>query len=691
MAVEKPEKIKDVTINSLGPNSFDAGVDERGAWNAAANAITVGRNVMINSAGNIAKRYVKKRWLPDTVGFNGELRPVYYGGQVYYFVADDGKVKYIQSGDTSWTTCGGDNAVTTTEGLMTTFLRQNDCLLVLNGVDRLRYIDLSTMEMVQFSHINDPTNAPTYTATGITNSGSYKVYYGITFNGPGGGETAMSPILTATVSKDRSTWDSDGSEYVTIARNNSVPTGAVSWNLYAAVAIEGTSPAATDLVMLKSSIPNATTSLADNGSLPFDLYGGRGSDDNSTEGIIAKQGKDEAGTAILYGDPNNPYTLYFSGTSSEGVAFGVKDGAQRLELNKGTDYYPTAVVGFRNNQGLPNILALFNSTQGISKQQIISQKTITYSDGVINYWGADELNTGASSTASPYGVINYLGKLMFVSSEGIVAIDTQANVQNVLSSGLITRNVDKTFKSIMSSQYSKIVVAAANSKVYFAVPSRGYTYNNQIMVYDLENPDKPRWYVWDIKADWIGTVSPQNSNAFVYVRDGNKFYRLEEGFVSNDDDAASLAKPFAMVATGSLLSATQSRNSFFAISQVVFYMVDWVGDIDIEVGWYDEVGEPQSESRTFSSGSYALTTDAGWDNTIYFDDQDFTSQFGWDDILPIIGTAGAQKKRKRLKIELPDVVTNEMWFTISSNSSASWTCVMVAYEGVSIGIMADIG
>lgn len=689
MAVKKPVQIKDVNINSIGSNSFNGGLDQRGPWNIPANALSVARNAMVNSSGNVVKRYVKKRWLPDTVGFNGEVKAVYYGSQNYYFVADDGKVKYIQSGDLAWTDCGGDNEVTTTPGLMTTFLRINDCLLVLNGVDKLRYIDLSNMEMVVFEHVDDPSSAPTATATGITASGSNIVYYGVTYNGAGGGETNMSPILSQAVSKARSAWALDGSEYLTITNTDTPPPEAESWNLYASVSIEGSSPQSYDLVLLKSNIPLGTTTFDDNGSIPFNIYGGRGPTENSTEGIVAKMGKDETGTAILYGDPENPYTLYFGGTTEQGVAFGAKSGAERLELNKGTDFYPTSVIGFRNNQGLPNILALFNSSQGISKQQIISQKTINYDGGVINYWGADELNAGASSTSSPYATLTYLGKLLFPSSEGIVAIDTQAQIQNVLSSGIITEKVRDTYKSILSSQYEKIVATASNNKVFFAVPSRGYTYNNQIMIYDLNNPDNPIWYIWDVKADWIGTVSPRNSNSFVYIRDGNKFYRLEEGFVSQDDGAL-LSEHFPVVASGSLLPSNPGKNNFYAVSQAVFYVVNWVGDITIEISWFDKNGEPGSESRTFSSGSYALNDEAGWDNNIYFEGQDFTSQAGWDAVMPIVGIAGAQKRRERLKIDLPDIEVNELQFVISSNSNSSYDLVNVAYEGVNIGIIGDM-
>jgi hypothetical protein len=87
--------------------SFAAGLDERGDYNIPPDAISYGRNGRINSANNFTKRYSKKRWLPDSVGFNSEVSTVYYGGELIHFIADDGKMKYCRPNDTEWTDCGG--------------------------------------------------------------------------------------------------------------------------------------------------------------------------------------------------------------------------------------------------------------------------------------------------------------------------------------------------------------------------------------------------------------------------------------------------------------------------------------------------------------------------------------------------------------------------------------------------------
>ena len=106
MAVTEPVKVKAASITSSDVLSFAGGLDERGDYNIAPDSISYGRNAMVNSANNATKRLSKKRWLPDSVGFNSEVSTVYYNGELYYFIADDGKIKYCQDNDTAWTNCG---------------------------------------------------------------------------------------------------------------------------------------------------------------------------------------------------------------------------------------------------------------------------------------------------------------------------------------------------------------------------------------------------------------------------------------------------------------------------------------------------------------------------------------------------------------------------------------------------------
>lgn len=692
MAVTDPIKVKGAAIVSSDIVSLDAGLDERGDYNIAPNAISYGRNAMVNSSGNGGKRLSKKKWLPNSVGFNGELSTVYYNGQVYYFIADNGKVRYIQENQTTWTDCGGANVVTTTAGVITTFMRVNDWLLVMNGVDEMRYIDLSNFQMVQFTFVSNPTPAITAAATGITTTGSFKVYYAYTYNSNGGGETAISPILSQTVSKSRSTWKSDGTEYLTLTFNDTPPAGATSRNLYAAIALQGTTPVASDLAMLQSNIPLASASFVDNGSLGFNISFNTAPDTNSTRGLKVSSGSIANNIPVVYGDPDNPYDLNFGTLTDTGVSFGANNGGQRLPLMKGTNFYPTSVVGFRNNQNIPNLLALFSSTEGVSKQQIVSQKTLTYGNSTINYWGADDLNAGASSVYSPYGVVIHLGELMFPASYGITSLKTEANLQNVLSPSIVSDAVNQTYGTIKNANFNKIVGAAWNNLVAFAVPSRGYNYNNQLLIRDMTNREKPKWSVWDLAVDWIGSVSPYNQASFMYIRQGNEFYKLQETYVAEDENANGTSTPYPVTIEGSLKAFSQGKNSFFAATQAVVYLAKFIGSVDITVSYVDKKGKTKSKTKTFTNGSNRRNTAAGWGNPrlLY---RGFNSRMiGWSKQMPISGDSEAsQKITKRCRIRLPNPVINEYKISVSSNlENTSFDFVGSNLEGVNIGVIGDI-
>lgn len=692
MAVPDPIKVKGAAIVSSDIVSLDAGLDERGDYNIAPNAISKGLNAMVNSSGNGIKRLSKKKWLPNSVGFNGELSTVYYNGQVYYFIADNGKVRYIQENQTAWTDCGGANVVTTTAGVMTTFMRVNDWLLVMNGVDEMRYIDLTNFQMVQFTFVSNPVPAITAAATGITTTGSFKVYYVYTYNSNGGGETAISPILSQTVSKSRSTWKSDGTEYLTLTFNDTPPAGATSRNLYAAIALQGTTPVASDLAMLQSNIPVGSASFVDNGSLGFNISFNTAPDTNSTRGLKVRSGSIANNIPVVYGDPDNPYDLNFGTITDVGVSFGANNGGQRLPLMKGTNFYPTSVVGFRNNQNIPNLLTLFSSTEGVSKQQIVSQKTLTYGNSTINYWGADDLNAGASSVYSPYGVVIHLGELMFPASYGITSLKTEANLQNVLSPSIVSDAVSQTYATIKNANFNKIIGAAWNNLVAFAVPSRGYNYNNQLLIRDMTNRDKPKWAVWDLAVDWIGSISPYNQASFMYIRQGNQFFKLQESYVAEDENANGTSSPYPVTIEGSLKAFSQGKNSFFAATQAVVYLANFIGSVDITVSYVDKKGKTKSKTKTFINGSNRRNTAAGWGNPRLLYRGYNNRMVGWSRQMPISGDSEAsQKITKRCRIRLPNPVINEYKVSVSSNlENTSFDFIGSNLEGVNIGVIGDI-
>lgn len=693
MAVKEPVKVKGAAIvTPVQAVSFASGLDERGDYNIPPDALSYGRNVRVNSANNATKRLSRKRWLPDSVGFNSEVSTVYYGGEIIHFIADDDKVKYCRPTDTEWTDCGGSNSITTDEGVITTFLRVNDILFCMNGEDELRYVELATLGITVFTHADDPTAAITAVATGITASGAFKVYYAYTYNSDGGGETAISPILSQAVSKSRSTWASNGSEYLTLTFNDTPPTGATSRNLYAAIALQGTTPVASDLAMLKSNIALGDASFVDNGSIPFDITFNTAPDTNSTGGIKAAAGTMVGTIPVLYGDPDNPYDLYFGGLTDDGVSFGANNGAQRLPLLKGTNYYPTSVIGFRNNQNIPNLLALFSGTEGTSKQQIISQKTLTYGNTTITYWGADDLNAGASAVYARYGVVNYLGQLLFPSAMGITSLKTEQDLQNVLSPSIVSDPVSKTYGTIKNASFSKIVGAAWNNLVAMAIPSRGYNYNNQLLIYDLTNRNKPKWYIWDMEVNWVGTVSPPNSDSFFYIRQDNHFFRLIDSYTAEDEEADGTRTAFPVTVETALLSAVQARNSFFASTQAVVYVANFIGTLNVEVTYIDKKGKLKQKRKTFTEGSLSRNVFGGWGNPRLLWSSFNNRLINWSTPIPFLGQASANEKVvKRLRIRLPNPVVNEAKFKIWSElDNTSFDVVICAVEAVNIGVIGDI-
>lgn len=692
MAVTDPVKVKGSAVVSSDMMSLDMGLDERGDYNIAPNAMSLGRNAMVNSSGNGIKRLSKKKWLPNSVGFNGEISTVYYNNQVYYFIADNGKIRYIQENMAAWVDCGGANVVTTTPGAITTMMRVNNWLLIMNGVDEMRYIDLTTFNMVQFTFVANPIPAITAVATGIVASGSFKVYYAYTYNSNGGGETAISPILSQSVSKSRSTWVVAGTEYLTLTFNDTPPAGATSRNLYAAIALQGVSPVASDLAMLQSNIPVATASFVDNGSLGFNIDFNTAPSVNSTRGLKAKSGSIANNIPVVYGAPDNPYDLNFGSITETGVSFGANNGGQRLPLMKGTNFYPTSVIGFRNNQNIPNLLALFSSTESVSKQQIISQKTLTYGSTTITYWGADDLNAGASSVYSPYGVVLNLSELLFPSSEGITSFKTEANLQNVISPSIVSEAVSKTYKTIKNANFDKIVGAAWNNLAAFAVPSRGYNYNNQIIVRDMTNRDKPKWAIWDLVVDWIGSISPYNQASFMYIRQGNQFFKMQESYVAEDENADGTTTPYPVTMEGALKAFSQGKNSYFAANQAVVYLAEFVGTVDISITYINKKGDPKTKTKRFTNGSNQRNTQSGWGNPRLLWKTGTNRVIGWSKQIPISGASSAsQKKIKRCRIRLPNPVINEYKVSVASAlENTSFDFVGSNLEGINIGIIGDI-
>lgn len=690
MAVSNAVKVKRKNIKSVDVTSFADGLDQRGAENTSIDSISYGRNVMVDSRNLLTYRYGLEAWLPDTVGTVNEVFPALYNGEEYYFIADDGKVKYCKDGDIAWTNCRGTNVVTTTNGVITTFIRVQDFLLILNNTDKTRYIDLSTKNMVQATFVADPTAAPTAAVTGITGTGTAKVYYAIGWNTPTG-NTAISPILTQTVSKNRSMWKTDGTEYITVTRNNTPPAKATSWNLYAATAAAGGTIQASDMLLMQGGIDLSTTTFMDTGIISLDISQGTAPEDNSTDGFIAQYGIEVEGRPILYGIVGDEYAVRMGGDGEHPMDFSPTNGGYRAVLNKGTNYYPMSIVGWRNGQGIPSLTVLFSNTQGRSKQSVLEQQTITYGTFTFVVWGVTEQNYGAAGVSSPYAVVNNNGMLVFPTSAGFNKMDTEASMQNVISTKFIDQKIKETMSSISPSLLNKVVGAGWADKLYFTIPSRGYTYNNQIAVYDVSNKDRPKWYIFDIRAQWLGVISPDTETAFVYVCQDNHIYKLKPAYATFDTLSDGTTQPFPIEASGPLQGFNDAHTAFNAIIQVVFYLVEALGEIEVGISYLNKNGKVKTKTKKVNLGSYQASYDGGWSSTEYlFNDSVGGTALTWDELSPISNVETAEKRKKRQKMRMR-VITNEaQWFIRTGIGYNAVTLRSVSYESISLGVDADL-
>lgn len=690
MAVRNPAKIPKKNISSVDITGFSGGLYLNGEQNAKGNQVVDGHDVEMTIDGFLTPRKSLTPWLPDTIEDGYQIFPAIWEGEILNFTADDGKIRYCQDGDDDWTDCIGDNTITTQNGGKPMFLRVLDVLLVLNGGngDKLCYVKLSTKEVVKYAAVADPTTAPTAAATGITNSGSFKIYYGYTFSSATG-ETKLSNILTYTINKTRDTWKTDGSEYLTISRPAGNPANATKWNLYIALASTGGTIQDTDMLLLAGGLDLAQTSITDNGTLAIDIGRGNPPAVNSTDGPRVKYGIETNGRPVLFGDVDDPHNIWIGGDGDYALDFSSSNGGFRSQPSKGTNYYPASVIGFRNGQGIPSLTILFSNTQGISKQATLEQQTINYGNQSFVVWGVTEQNYGAAGVASSLGVVNYKGQLSFPSVDGFTSMDTQPQLQNVIATKEIDQDITPYSERIKVEALEEIVGTGWGNRVLWIVPSYGFDTPNEILIRDLNNNG-----AWNpplqIPATWIGTVSPPNSPAFVYIRQGKKTYKLFESFGTVDYFRNRGAIPFSTYAKGALIGINDARNAYQATVQAMFYLVGLIGDIRVGVNYRDQNGDMQTVFEDVEGPVYTLSSSGGWSDPQYVY-SGFATPGGWTTPALIDESASSlQRVDKRVPVPINDLASEVQWWIETAAGYNDYMLRVVSYEGENLGVKPDL-
>jgi hypothetical protein len=709
-------------ITTVDVPNFASGLNLNGAQQAPINAIIDSKDVMLTPDGFLTPRPDLSPFLPDTVDIVYQIYPVLWNGLIYYITADaktkgstSGQIIYCKEGDTGWTVAGADtgsvNTVTVNNGGKPKFIRVLDTVLILNGDngDKLAELDLSTFKVKQYTAIADPTTAMTAAAsggiTGATSSSSpnvYPIYYAYSYT-TSTGETNISPILTYYVSDVRDHWvglkatgGAANPGKLTLTRPGTAPTGAQHWNLYIALSSTGGTPSLDDMLQLAIGLDLNQTTFIDDGSLSINL-GGSVPTNNSTDGPRVSNGIIEEGNPILFGDRDVPQSIWIGGGGVNALSFSSALGGYKAQPGLGTNFSVTQVIGFRNGQGIPSLTVLFSNTQGLAEQAVLQQETVNYGNQSFTVWGVTSQHYGAAGVAAPHSAINYNGKLVFMSTDGVMMMNTQPLRQNVISTDNLTiKTMAAYIQQIKNSAMNGIVGTAWDNRFMLTMPSQGFDTPQQILVMDdnskvPENDNNGAFYTFNIPAQWIDIVSPANEAAFIYVTQGNHSYKLQPGAVTADT-IGGVPTPFSTNATGSLapMYGAAGRNRWQATVQTVFYVSGLVGSITVGVNYRNQNGKMKTKSKPYQGPAFAPTKGGGWGDT-QWTYAGFPAIPGYADA-PKIDTSqvALAPVDVRIPLQIDDITNEAQWWYITNAGFNNYKLRVVSYEGVDLGVRPDL-
>lgn len=696
MAIAKPVPVPETEIQSVDVPNFGGGLFLGGAQNAPNNSFVSSKDVELDRYGYLMPRRNLIPFLPDTVANSYQKYPVLWAGVLYYFTLDNGKAKFCLATDSSWTDCGGgSNSFTTNAGGFPKLLRSNDCILILNGKngDKLAYIDLNTggFPVVKYTLVTDPAAPLTGALTNLT-TGPFSIYYAFSYSGAVG-ETALSPILTKSINIVRDQWQQQTSPAsLKLSRPaGSPPTGSQFWNLYIAIAATSGTIQASDMLQLATGLDLANFDFVDDGALSFNLSSVP-PDSNSTDGPRVSGGLIEDGNPILFQDEDDPYNIWIGSTNgaSGPPSFSVASGGYRAEPEKGTNFYPYAIVGFRTGQGVPALTVLYSNTEGLSKQAVLQQQTVNYGDQSFTIWGVTEQHYGAAGVTASNSAVNYNGKLMFLSADGFSSAETQPSLQNVLSIKPVSSPIDDYVRGIKNAAMPTVVGTGWEGKLMWLVPNAGFDTPQQIAVLDTNNKGAEgngAWETLDIPADWIGVISPPDDAAFVYVSQGKRTFKLLRGS-STYDTIGGVPVPFSTGANGPLLGLGGNvHNIWQATVQAVFNVMELVGDITVGIVYRNEAGRLKTKTKVYHGPVFVPSTAGGWGDP----------GWGWSGgpryaSEPVISDTAGALVPEDVRIKIPiDNLTNEFeWFYYTNPGYNHYRLRGVSMEGVNLGVRPDL-
>lgn len=441
----------------------------------------------------------KVRWGSDYYGGTHEAN---IDGAAEY-VASDGSTELITiANGKAWTSTDGGTlteitGATFTAGLQCYFTQIADLLYIANGTDNLARYNGTTLST--YAELSAPTGL-TGTASASLGSGIYNMYGQVTaLNEVGETVGSTEASVVGGISRPRDSWTA--SDNVTWTWN--AVASATAYQLYI-------SDTAGYEALLDSS---TASSYIDKGTVAINPYV-EPPLSNTTTAPKFKSMVVSGNRLWATNDPDNPFTVYFSGTGQNMGIFSDFSGGGWINLERGGRERTKAIVHYQSGSGDGRATVLCSTPEGKGAVWQIQMTSTTVGDYSFIIPSAVKV-VGSSGTDSQLSVTPDNNNIWFLNRRGIFTLGPERNFYGLLRTNELSSRIRNYIRGLVGSQIENVCGYFYDAKVFFSVPTSTGG-NNRIIYYDTE---RTNWTVdWSIGAkQFMEYTDSNNETHFLYV------------------------------------------------------------------------------------------------------------------------------------------------------------------------------
>lgn len=541
----------------------------------------------------------------------------------------------------AWTEVTGLNF---TAGHQCYFMQIGGFLYIANGIDPLTRYNGTTV--FTYSSIATPTGL-TASLTGSSITGSFTVYAEVTaLNAVG--ETVGSSEASITINKERDQWNPTLGEGIKWSWNS--VSGATRYQLYISDQ--------TGFEALLTSTTN--TNFTDDGSLQINPYITPPLS-NTTTAPKFKSMCVSGNRIWATFDPDNPYTVYFSGTGTNIGTFSDFFGGGWINLEKGGREVPQKVIHYQTGGGVGIPTVLCKTPEGRGGIWQISIDSITVGDTTFSVPSANKI-VGSFGTEALLSVVPTTRNFLFFNRKGVFQTGPKQNFYGILVTEEMSVNIRPYIRGLTGAAVPNIAGYFFDGKVFFAVPS-GSSTNNNLIIWDTERQNWSVYWTNSVKQ-FLEYTDTNGVTHFLYVPIGGKqLAELNESF--EGDFGVAYNTSFS----SGRLQARKYWNQFAKVDKAYIKLGNPKGTINFEASGTGKTKVFQSlGTRVINSG--VSNTGVGWDPL-------GTVEVGQTLGTPTFFSDSALKKYIKIR-----KVINDIQFRVTTNTyGASYTIQGFLLEG----------